>query len=130
MGWVETQVQLVITRVEYLFRWLQDLQNQLRAVQQGLQQAFQQSQGTAGGGTGVYFANNVGLGAASGTWPAITPAVGSYVVYQASAGALSSLGSQTVQNWFPDACDGTKRQALARNADGTFSVINQSCAAG
>jgi hypothetical protein len=131
MGWIENQIQIVTNRVEYLFRLLTDLTAQLRAVQQGLQSAFQQEQGTtSSGGATCWFADNLNLAAATGAWPTITPSSGTYTVYHANAGALVSIGSKTVYNFMPDATDSTKRQILGKNADGTYSVITQSCTAG
>jgi hypothetical protein len=128
MGWIENQLAIVTNRVEYLFRLLQDLTGQLRAVQQGLQSAFQQTQGpSSSGGATCWYAAGLSLAGTSGGFPSITCASTTTTVYQLSAGGLVSIGTQTVYNAMPDACDNTKRQVLGKNADGTFSVIGQSC---
>jgi hypothetical protein len=131
VGWIESQIQIVTNRVEYLFRLLQDLTQQIRGLQKGLQGAYQQWEPNQdSGGATCYFADNLNLAGATGTWPSITPSSGSYTVYYANGGALVSLGSKIVYNFMPDGTDNTKRQILGKNADATFSVIAQSCTNG
>lgn len=130
-GWIEQQMRGLTQRVEYLYRWQQDLLAQLNNMRQQLLAAYQsQGGGGSGGGAAYYCTNHLSLAAGTGTFPAITPSSTSATVYAASGGSLSSLGSATIYNFGPDATDSTKRQILAKNADGTYTVVGESCSAG
>ena len=121
---LETLVQALIGQVAQLT----DLVGNLR------QQQYQPSSGTSGGGGGgatIFFANNISLGAATGTWPAITPTSTTGDVYKISGGVLVLVqASATILNGLPDPTDATKRHILGKNADDTYSIISQSCSAG
>jgi hypothetical protein len=128
MGWIESQITRAEERIEYLFRQVGELRDQLRGVQQGVQGAYQQGGGESapGNDADVFFAN-----AATGVWPSITPTSTTADVYKVAAGALVLVtAGATVYNFMPDATDATKRQILGSNGDGSYSALTQSCSAG
>ena len=116
------------------------LEDQLRDVLQAIaqlqvqvgkiaQDQFAQSSGGGGGGgtVGAYFCLPTALGGATGTWPTLTPGSQSLTVYQVVSGALSSVGTATVQNWYPAATVASKVLKVTPNGDGTYSAEAQSC---
>jgi hypothetical protein len=67
------------------------------------------------------------LAGATGTWPALTPGSQSLAVYRVNAGALVSVGTATVYNFYPAATVASKVLEVSANGDGTFSAVAQSC---
>jgi hypothetical protein len=119
MGWIESQLQLVTSRVEYLFRLISDLTNQLRAAQQGLQGAFQQwGSGSESDRSGVYYADGLSIAAFSST---------TGVTVTRSWDSAHDTTSGKVWNVMPDATNALKRQILGKNPDNTYTVITESC---
>ncbi len=121
-----------LIRVETLLQTLSGQVGQLRdLVGQLQQQQYAPGGGFTGGGGGgasVCFANNLTLGAATGTWPSITPTSTTADVYKIVTGALVLVtAGATIYNFLPSATDSAKRQVLGVVGDGTFTVISQSC---
>lgn len=130
MNNLEARVFRLEGLVQSLLSSVSSLQARVGALEQG---AHAPTSGTGGGGSGAgaYLANNLNLGAATGTWPSIAPTSTTADVYAESSGSLSKVASAaTVYNFGPDATDVTKRQYLASNGDGTYTVVGQSCSAG
>ncbi len=125
-------------RVIILERWMKDAARTLGEFAGRLKriedkQAYNSGSGGGGGGSGttVYFANNLTLAAATGTWPTITPTSTTADVYKEdSSGLVIAKAGATIYNFLPDATNAANRQILGSNGDGTFSVSSQSCSAG
>jgi hypothetical protein len=83
--------------------------------------------GGGGGGVGAYFCLPTSLGGASGTWPTLTPGSQSLTIYQVVSGALSSVGTATVYNFYPAATVASKVLQVEPNGDGSYSAVAQSC---
>ncbi len=94
--------------------------------------AAQGGAASGGGGSGGFFVcQGLGLAAATGTWPSITPSSTTADVYRESGGGLTiAATAATIYNFSPDATDSAKRQFLAGNGDGTYTVSTQSCTDG
>lgn len=129
-GWIEQRILVLEQRLEKLSRDVTSLLPLLRAAQQQLnQQGAIPQQG--GGGATVYFANNLSLAGATGTWPTITPSSTTADVYKEVSGALALVAAAaTIYNFLPDATDPANRQVLGSNGDGSWSVQDESCSAG
>jgi hypothetical protein len=126
MSW-EQRVYTLEQRVEYVLRYLQDLLDQIRAAAQNARNAYAQAQPGGTGGSGVYFCLPTSLAGATGTWPSLTPGSQSLAVYQVNAGALVSVGTATVYNFYPAATSASLVLSVTPNGDGTFSAVAQSC---
>ena len=82
-------------------------------------------EGSAGG---AYFCLPTTLGAATGSWPSLTPgSQAGLTVYQASGTSLTSLGTFTVYNWFPATPAASKVLMVFPDDDGNFVAGPQSC---
>lgn len=129
MGWAETRIGPLETRVEWILRQLRDMVQQLRAVQQ-------QSHGGGGseptlgsGGSGAYFCVPSGtVGGASGTWPSLTPSSFTADVYSMVAGSLTLVTtSATVFNGFPAGLAAGLVCFVVPDNAGNYVVVTQSC---
>jgi hypothetical protein len=105
-GWIEQRFLLAEQRLEMLYRWILDLRNQLRAVQQGLIAAQQQGNGGGqnGGAFDGWYCTTPSSGSWGATWASGVPvSCGTFtaVVFYISGTTITNLGSQTVNNWFP-----------------------------
>jgi hypothetical protein len=129
MGWAETRIQALETRVEYLIRWIQDLIPQINNANQTARNAFSQyPNNSGGGGTGAFFAlSTSGSWGATGTFPTLTPGSISTTVYQASGTSLTSLGTFTIYNWFPASPVASKVILVEPDGAGNYVVVTQSC---
>jgi hypothetical protein len=126
MSW-EQKIYTLEQRVEYILRYLQDLLDQIRAATQNARNAYGQAQPGGSGGSGVYYCLPTTLGGATGSWPNLTPSSESLAVYQVNAGALISVGTATVYNFYPAAPAASLVLQVSPNGDGTFSGVAQSC---
>ncbi len=131
MAWIETQLRQAQERIEYLFRWVQRLQDQLRAANQGVQAAFQQfGDSTPSNDTDVFFADHLNIAACPGLLTVATPTSTTGDVYKIAGGAFVLVASgATIWNGLPDPTDNTKRQILGSNGDSTYTVKSESCTA-
>lgn len=130
MSWIEGRIQALEDRFRVLYRWLLDLQQQLRAVQQGLISAAQQSgaQPTSSGGGGYYGAILSGA-LAAGSGGALASIAGQ-TVWQVTSGARSNLsGTFTVYNDTGSAIAANAQVILGSNPDGTYTVVAVACTA-
>lgn len=116
---------------QQIAQWLRDWTDLLSRLVRLEQNPWLQQGPIAGGSngtTGWYVANHLNLTAATGTFPSITPTSTTAAVYVESGGSLVEVSaSATIYNFGPDATDSTKRQYLAPNGDGTYSLVGQSC---
>jgi hypothetical protein len=114
--------------LEYLKRMLQDLTQQLKAVQQ---QARTASSGDGGGGGGAgsfYCLPSSAVGGAAGTWPTLTPASFTADVYQANGAALNLVqASAQCYNFMPAGLVTSKVVYLSADGQGNFDAVTQSC---
>lgn len=129
MGWLESRIRMAEQRLEYLYRLLQDLIAQVRALQQGLMAAQQQGSMPTSGGVPCWFIPASGMAAASGNAPSGTPtSLTNQTVYRLSGGSWQTVtSSATVYNPIPSALASGKMAAILKNVDGTYSAITQSC---
>jgi hypothetical protein len=126
-----TNVEFRLLRVENdltaIKRQLDDIFQQLGKIAQNQFAPGNVGLGSGGGGGNTFFCLPTALGAATGTWPSLTPASQSLTVYQVVSGALSSVGSATVYNFYPAATVASKVLQVKANGDGTYSAVAQSC---
>ena len=95
-GWVEWRIRACEDRLEYLFRYLQDLRTQIVAAAQAARTASStyNSAGGGGGTGGAFFCQPSGtVSGASGTWPSITAVSFTANVYSGSGGSLTLVAS-------------------------------------
>lgn len=83
--------------------------------------------GGGGGGSGAFYCLPTSLAGATGSWPSLTPGSQSLTVYQVVSGALLSLGSATVYNFYPSAAAASKVAKVSPVGDGTYALEAQSC---
>jgi hypothetical protein len=75
-----------------------------------------------------YAQPNVSIGAATGSWPDITPGTGTGDAYQGVSGNPVRVGNgATLFNWGPSPTTAGYRLILSSNGDGTFDILGQWC---
>lgn len=69
------------------------------------------------------------VGAATGTWPNLTPGSATGVtLYRSVNGALVAIpGTWTVYNYYKTAFNAAKTTEVSACGDGTFQTVNQDC---
>ncbi|WP_165235379.1 hypothetical protein [Aquisphaera insulae] len=131
-----TNLESRLIRLEMALRSTEDLvrrlQGQVTALQQSARllqaQAGGYGGGSGGGGTGFWI-RNPGLSAASGSWPTLTPSVGTADVYSDLGGTLTPFAAdQTIRWFFKDAPTANGLIPVVRSADGSaWDGLNASC---
>lgn len=130
MNYLESRLRIVEQWVRDAAQRLADMLARIKRLEDRMASVPGSQGGGGGSGQTVFFANHLTLGAATGTWPSITPSSTTADVYGSLGGALSIVTTgATIYNYLPDPTDNTHRQVLGSNGDGTYSVISQSCSA-
>jgi hypothetical protein len=131
MSWIESRVLLIEQKVESLYRRVADLKATLDTVRQQLRSAYQQLPfGGGSSSSGDWYCLTPASGSWGATWSGSTPtSPGSFsaTVYSVSGTTPSSLGTQTVYNWFPASPATSKVIKLTMDAGGNFTTGPQSC---
>jgi hypothetical protein len=130
MGWAETRIQALETRVEYIIRWIQDLIPQINSANQTARNAFSQYPDTSGGGGGGAFfcLPSSAVSGATGTWPTLTATSFTADVYQSASGSLTLVASgATIYNEFPAGLAASKVCFCVPDGAGNYVVVTQSC---
>lgn len=115
----EERIRRLEARLQPALDELRQLSNQIAGLQQqqfALGPGFADGGGDGGGG-GIFYADGLVI-AALGSITSVT-------LRESWTG--DPVTAPTVWNSMPDATDGSKRQLLGKNPDGTYTVINQSC---
>jgi hypothetical protein len=123
---LEARTKRLEDELEDARRLIRELQTEVGKIRQD-QFAASPAGGGGGGGAGVFFCLPTSLGGATGSWPTLTPGSQSLTVYQVVGGALSSIGTATVKNFYPAATVASKVLEVTPNGDGTYSAVAQSC---
>jgi hypothetical protein len=121
IGWISTRLGALEARVEYLFRLLQDLTQQLRGAQQQGKGIGSAMPNVPSGGGGGAFKCVSAAGTAAGSSSTET-------ILQLTAGSFASIGTATIYNPMPaDAIPSGHTVALTAVGDGSYMAVSVSC---
>lgn len=127
----EERIKRLEARIQPWLDQIRQLKDQLAQVKQ--QQYGQPTFGDSGGGGGggIFFADHLSIPACVGLLSALPtpPSISGVSVYQTMGGGAFTLvtSSGLVANGLPNATDPGKRQILAKQSDGSYVVVTQSC---
>jgi len=128
MGWIESRIIAIESRLEYWIRQLQDLIPQLRAAAQTARNAFQQYEPSGANAGAVYVCYPTTIAGATGTFPSLVPGSQSSLdVYQVTGSTITLLDAYTVYNWLPASPAASKVAYCLPDGAGNFVLIDQSC---
>jgi hypothetical protein len=129
-GWIDGRFATTDRQLEWQYQQILALQQQLRAVQQGLIAAQQQGNNGGGqlGGAGAYSFMPSSSMASGGNPPSGTPTSLTGTVYQQVNGAWITLsGTYTIYNGTPNTIDPGLQCGLVPDGAGNFVIYFQSC---
>lgn len=131
MGWIESQLRTLALRVEYLYRLITALQAQLTNARQQLTAVWQTTSGGGSSSTGPrYYCVAPSSGSWGATWTSgapVTPGSFTATVYQIAGSTITSMGSQTVNNWYPASPVVSLVIQVMPDGSGDYQVLAQSC---
>lgn len=128
MGWIETRIGTLETRLEFWIRQIQDLIQQVKAAAAMARNAYgQYNPANSSGGGGVYVCYPTTIVGATGTFPSLVPSSQSLTVYQVQGTAITSVGTFTVYNWLPASPAASKVAYCLPDGAGNYVLIDQSC---
>lgn len=122
----ESRIRLLEDAVKRAWRAIQNLLDRMTRAENRLM-SLPGGGGSGGAGAGVFFCLPTTLGAATGTWPSLTPGSQSLTIYVAQGTTLSSLGTSTVYNWYPATPAASKVLLVLPDGAGNYVATAQSC---